>query len=180
MFSRVSMRFAVVLCLVSLLASLSGVAADKPVYVDGIDAAFPPFSYIDESGDPTGFDVEVIQWIAGEMGFDVEIVPVDWDAIIPTLKIGTIDMIASGMTITSERLKQVDFTDPYWSIGTWQMTKENRFPSSTFSRLSRPARPSAYSAGRPHRPGSRRTSSIKGWHSISSSTIASFSWWRTS
>ena len=42
MFPQVSMRFTVVLCLVSLLASLSGVAADKPVYVDGIDAAFPP------------------------------------------------------------------------------------------------------------------------------------------
>jgi len=116
MFSQVSTRLAVVFCLMSLVVSLSGVAVDKPVYVDGIDAGFPPFSYIDESGNPAGFDVEVVEWISGEMGFDVEIVPVDWDAIIPTLKIGTIDMIASGMTITSERLKQVDFTDSYWSI----------------------------------------------------------------
>jgi len=91
-------------------------AGDKPVYTDGIDAAFPPFSYIDKNGEPTGFDVEVIKWIAGEMNFDVKIVPVDWDAIIPTLKIGNIDLIASGMTITPEREKQVDFTDPYWKI----------------------------------------------------------------
>jgi len=90
--------------------------AQKPVYTDGIDAAFPPFSYIDKDGNPTGFDVEVIKWIAEEMGFDVKIVPVDWDAIIPTLKIGNIDLIASGMTINPERQQQVDFTDPYWKI----------------------------------------------------------------
>jgi polar amino acid transport system substrate-binding protein len=96
--------------------ALLSVAGEKPRYVDGIDAAFPPFSYIDEDGDAAGFDVEVVQWIAGEMGFEVKVVPVDWDAIIPTLKIGNIDMIASGMTITQKRLEQVDFTDPYWSI----------------------------------------------------------------
>jgi polar amino acid transport system substrate-binding protein len=90
--------------------------ADKPAYVDGIDAAFPPFSYIDKDGNPTGFDVEVVQWIAQEMDFDVTIVPIDWDAIIPTLKLGNIDLIASGMTITPERKEQVDFTEPYWQI----------------------------------------------------------------
>ncbi len=89
---------------------------EKPVYKDGIDAAFPPFSYIDKNGNPTGFDVEAIKWIANEMGFDVKIVPVAWDAIIPTLKVGNIDLIASGMTITPARAKQVDFTNPYWKI----------------------------------------------------------------
>ncbi len=89
---------------------------EKPVYKDGIDAAFPPFSYIDKNGNPSGFDVEVIQWIANKMGFEVKIVPVDWDAIIPTLKAGNIDLITSGMTITPEREKQVAFTEPYWKI----------------------------------------------------------------
>lgn len=116
MFVRVSVRFGVALCLLLTSFALLSVAGEKPRYVDGIDAAFPPFSYIDEDGDAAGFDVEVVQWIAGEMGFEVKVVPVDWDAIIPTLKIGNIDMIASGMTITQKRLEQVDFTDPYWSI----------------------------------------------------------------
>ena len=98
--------------------------AEKPVYKDGIDAAFPPFSYIDKNGNPTGFDVEVINWIGKEMGFDVKIVPVDWDAIIPTLKIGNIDLIASGMTINSEREKQVDFTNPYWKINLAVVVRE--------------------------------------------------------
>jgi len=106
----------VITCGLVMAAFAASFGAKKPVYTDGIDAAFPPFSYIDKDGNPTGFDVEVIKWIAGEMGFDVKIVPVDWDAIIPTLKIGNIDLIASGMTINPERQLQVDFTDPYWKI----------------------------------------------------------------
>ena len=85
-------------------------------YVDGIDAAFPPFSFIDENGKPSGFDVEVLQWIAAELGFDVKIVPVEWDAIIPTLLSEEIDLIASGMSITAARAEQVGFTDSYWSV----------------------------------------------------------------
>ncbi len=115
MFERFVMPL-IVLCMLLLSVTIPSIADDKPLYVDGIDAGFPPFSYIDENGNPDGFDVEVLKWIANEMGFEVEIVPVDWDAIIPTLKLGTIDMIASGMTITNDRLEQVDFTDPYWTI----------------------------------------------------------------
>jgi polar amino acid transport system substrate-binding protein len=100
------------------------VADERPLYVDGIDAEFPPFSYMDENGNPAGFDVEVVKWIANEMGFDVKIVPVDWDAIIPTLKAGNIDFIASGMTITEERLKQVNFTDPYYMINLAVIVRE--------------------------------------------------------
>jgi polar amino acid transport system substrate-binding protein len=115
MFERFVMPL-IVVCMLLLGIAIPSIADDKPLYVDGIDAGFPPFSYIDENGNPDGFDVEVLKWIANEMGFEVKIVPVDWDAIIPTLKLGTIDMIASGMTITNDRLQQVDFTDPYWTI----------------------------------------------------------------
>jgi polar amino acid transport system substrate-binding protein len=112
--------------LVAMLVIVGGAAsAEEAVYVDGIDAAFPPFSYIDESGNPAGFDVEVVQWIAEEMGFDVNIVPIDWDAIIPTLLTGEIDLIASGMTITAERSARVSFTDPYWSVDLAVVVQEN-------------------------------------------------------
>ncbi len=142
MFTRCLVR-SVISCLVLMSFVIPVVGGEKPVYVDGIDAAFPPFSYIDESGNPTGFDVEVVQWIADEMGFDVEIVPVDWDAIIPTLKAGNIDFIASGMTITQKRLEQVSFTIPYWKINlaviVKEMTNEQGEPVpefNTFSALS--------------------------------------------
>lgn len=96
----------------------------REVYVDGIDAAFPPFSFIDEDGRAAGFDVEVVQWIAAEMGVEVEVVPVDWDSIVPTLLSGNIDFIASGMTITQARLERVNFTDPYWQINLAVVVRE--------------------------------------------------------
>lgn len=99
-----------------VLLAAGGAAVAESVYVDGIDGAFPPFSFIDENGEAGGFDVEVIRWIADEMGFEVEIVPIDWDAIIPTLLTGNIDLIASGMTITAARQERVAFTVPYWMI----------------------------------------------------------------
>jgi len=103
-------------CMTIVVGLTFGAAAAGAMYVDGIDAAFPPFSFIDESGEAAGFDVDVISWIANEMGFEVEIVPIDWDAIIPTLMSGNIDLIASGMTITAARQERVAFTDPYWAI----------------------------------------------------------------
>jgi polar amino acid transport system substrate-binding protein len=115
--------------MVSLVAlSIMVSAIGTQVYVDGIDAAFPPFSFIDENGNPAGFDVEVVQWIAQEMGVEVEIVPVDWDAIIPTLLSGNIDFVASGMTITQVRLEQVNFTDPYWQINLAVVVRETCGP----------------------------------------------------
>jgi polar amino acid transport system substrate-binding protein len=111
------MKNRTMLCLIVGVGLCFGSAVSAETsYVDGIDAAFPPFSFIDERGEPGGFDVDVIRWIADEMGFEVEIVPIDWDAIIPTLTTGSIDLIASGMTITAARQERVAFTDPYWAI----------------------------------------------------------------
>ncbi|TAJ43418.1 ABC transporter substrate-binding protein [Methanofollis fontis] len=90
--------------------------AETPLYVVGIDGDYPPYTYIDENGDPTGFDVESIQWIADEMGFEVTIQPMAWDGIIPSLLQGKIDMVYSGMTITPERLEKVSFSTPYWVV----------------------------------------------------------------
>ena len=84
-------------------------------YVNGIDANRQPFAYIDEkSGRPAGFDVEALDWIAKNMGFEVKHVPIAWDAIIPTLLSKKLDMaLCSGMSITMERAQQVAFSNPY-------------------------------------------------------------------
>jgi len=89
---------------------------ETKTYVVGIDGDYPPYSYVDESGQFAGFDVESIQWIAEQEGFDVEIKAVAWDGIIPALLAGKIDMVYSGMTITPERAAQVTFSIPYWSV----------------------------------------------------------------
>lgn len=90
--------------------------AQEKVIINGIDANFPPFAYVDKNGNPDGFDVKSVEWIAKEMGFTVKSQPMDWDGIIPSLNAKKIDMIASGLSVTEERKKQVAYTMPYWII----------------------------------------------------------------
>jgi len=100
---------------VLVLAAGAAYAADK-VYINGIDANYPPFAYVDKTGKPSGFDVDALDWIAKKMGFQVKHVPVDWDGIIPNLLAKKIDLICSGMTITAERAEKVAFSKPYWEV----------------------------------------------------------------
>ena len=93
--------------------------------VNGIDANFPPFAFIDKTGNPSGFDVEAMNWIAKEIGVEVTHQPIEWDGIITSLLTKKIDIIASGMSITEERAKQVDFTIPYWVIKQVFVTKKS-------------------------------------------------------
>ena len=90
--------------------------SEKPLYIVGIDGDYKPFSYIEADGTAAGFDVESVQWIGEEMGFDVKIQPMAWDGIITSLVTKKIDMVYSGMTITPERQERVSFTKPYWIV----------------------------------------------------------------
>lgn len=88
----------------------------KDSYIVGIDDAYMPFSYIDNDGNPQGFDVDSMKWIANKKGIKVTFMAVDWDSIIPALNAGKIDMVYAGMSITPLRLEQVNFSDPYWTV----------------------------------------------------------------
>jgi polar amino acid transport system substrate-binding protein len=101
---------------VFLVLSVTFAVAQEKVYINGIDANFPPFAFVDKSGNPDGFDVKALDWIAKEMKFKVKHQPMDWDGIIPSLKAKKIDIVASGMSITDERKKEVNFTTAYWKI----------------------------------------------------------------
>ncbi len=111
------------LSICSLVFSGQAFAADK--LVNGIDANFPPFAYIDQTGQPSGFDVEAFNLIAKEIGFEVSHQPIEWDGIITSLLTKKIDIIASGMSITDERLQKVNFSIPYWVIKQVMVTKKD-------------------------------------------------------
>jgi polar amino acid transport system substrate-binding protein len=104
--------------LVISMALITGgpVLAEDKVYINGFDADYPPFSFVGKDGKPAGFDIEAVNWIAEKKGFKVKHQPTDWAAIVPSLTSGKIDMIASGMSITPERQKMVNFTNPYWTV----------------------------------------------------------------
>jgi polar amino acid transport system substrate-binding protein len=108
------------LCLVFavLMAGCVNTPAEdgKKTYVVGIDAEYPPFSYLGDNGEFVGFDVDSVKWIAEQKGFDVKIQGVAWDGIIPALQTEKIDMVYSGMSITPDREEKVNFTIPYWQV----------------------------------------------------------------
>ena len=77
------------------------------------NAAFPPFEYLADDGSVPGVDADIAQAVADKLGVELKIVDMDFDSIVNSLKAGKGDFAAAGMTITEERLKQVDFSDEY-------------------------------------------------------------------
>ena len=77
------------------------------------DTAFPPFENV-ESGTTVGFDVDLMSAIAKQLGMKAEFKTYKFDGIVAGVQAGTeFDMAASAMTITDERKKAIDFSDPY-------------------------------------------------------------------
>jgi polar amino acid transport system substrate-binding protein len=85
-------------------------------YINGIDNDYKPFAYVGPDGKPAGFDVDAMDWIAKEFGFQVTHQPMEWAGIVTSLKDGKIDLIASGMSITEKRKAEINFSEPYWII----------------------------------------------------------------
>ena len=117
-------RNTLVLLVSTLILVFANQAIGAEKLVNGIDANFPPFAYIDKTGEPAGFDVESLNWIGEEIGVEVTHQPIEWDGIITSLLTKKIDIIAAGMSITEERAKKVAFSIPYWIIKQVMVTKE--------------------------------------------------------
>lgn len=79
------------------------------------ELGFSPFEYIDDEGTTVGFDVDLSNAIAEKMGLTCEWLPNQaFDTLVPTIKQGgKADICIAGMTISDERLEEVDFSDPY-------------------------------------------------------------------
>ncbi|NLT94707.1 MAG: basic amino acid ABC transporter substrate-binding protein [Clostridia bacterium] len=92
-------------------------APQKVVYKVGTEPTFPPFEFTNEKNEIVGFDIDLIKAIAEDQGFEVEVQQLGFDGLILALQSGNIDIAASGMSITPERLQQVDFSDPYIDAG---------------------------------------------------------------
>jgi polar amino acid transport system substrate-binding protein len=81
----------------------------------GTDATYAPFESQDASGKIVGFDVDIGYAVCAELKLKCEFTNQDWDGIIPALNAGKIDAILSSMSITEERLKQIDFTNKVYN-----------------------------------------------------------------
>jgi polar amino acid transport system substrate-binding protein len=83
------------------------------VFKHGFDKDFPPYSYIGDDGETTGFDVELAQAVCELNGWGYEGVPINWDAKEAELESGSIDCIWSGFTKSPDREPKFAWSDPY-------------------------------------------------------------------
>ena len=111
-------------------------ASGRPVLRVAMECGYAPYNWtqttdangavqISGSGDYAyGYDVMMAKLIAEELGYDLEIVKLDWDSLVPAVLSGTVDCVIAGQSITSERLQMVDFTDPYYYASIICLVKE--------------------------------------------------------
>ena len=104
------------------LASLPAQARDLPEIQDDVfqvanSGAYPPFSYVDTAGNLVGFDVDIAEALADRMGVEENIQTSPWNGIVAALAGGRFDACICSMSVTEEREKAVDFTDPYYRSG---------------------------------------------------------------
>jgi len=113
--------------LVCLFAGCGKTAApaEAKTFIMGIDAEYPPFSYMDESGSYTGFDVEVCRAACEKLGYEMEIFPVNWDNKLIQLDAGECDCVWSGMTIL-DSMKEAGYvlSAPYYDNTQVLLVKE--------------------------------------------------------
>ena len=113
-------KMLIVLLLCSFIAGTFTACSDKKqsdgktTFTVGFDAEFPPYGYKDESGEYVGFDLDLAEAVIKQMGSKMEFKSMGFDALIPAVQSGQIDMIASGLSANPEREKQVAFSDVYF------------------------------------------------------------------
>lgn len=79
----------------------------------GLDDSYPPMGFRDPAtNEIIGFDIDMAKLIGEKLGVEVELVPSDWNAIVPSLQTEKFDVIVSGMNMWDERIKEVNFV-PY-------------------------------------------------------------------
>lgn len=99
----------VILFLMLILSSLSFAA--KKLYV-GTNAEFAPYEYL-ENGKMVGFDIELMDAIGEELGYEIVWSNMSFDGLLPALQMKKIDAVIAGMSQTPERQKAVTFSMPY-------------------------------------------------------------------
>ncbi|MGI6466593.1 MAG: transporter substrate-binding domain-containing protein [Sphaerochaetaceae bacterium] len=105
-----------VLILFSLTLVFAGGSKEKNEYVFGSDATWPPLEFVDENGDITGFEVELVYAISEHSGIPMKVRNVAWDGIFAGLANNAYDAVASGVTIMDERKETMDFTIPILEV----------------------------------------------------------------
>lgn len=104
-----SMSFSLLACSKKEIKSVM----DKDKIIVGLDDAFAPMGFKNESGEIVGFDVDLAKEVGQRLDKEVIFQPIDWSMKESELNSGNIDFIWNGYTITEERKEKVDFSEAY-------------------------------------------------------------------
>ncbi|MCL1798621.1 MAG: amino acid ABC transporter substrate-binding protein [Eggerthellaceae bacterium] len=89
-----------------------GTAAERSALIVGFDQDFPPYGYVGDDGEFTGFDLDLAKEVCDRLGWEVEYKPINWDTKDLEISSGAIDCIWNGFTIQG-REDDYTFTSPY-------------------------------------------------------------------
>ncbi len=112
-----------IMTLICVALAACGKSAPKPAasagnaqteYVVGTDAAYAPFSSMNEQKEAVGYEIDIINAVADHAGIKIKIVNTPFDGIFNALNQGDRDILISSITITDQRKQTVDFTQPYF------------------------------------------------------------------
>ena len=111
-----------------MAASFSVSAKDWKEIRVAIDPTYKPFTYKTPDGKPTGFDVKIAEALCAKIKAKCIFVEQQWDAMIPGLMARKYDTIISSMSITEDRLRQVDFSNKYYKTSSNVCMTTTLFP----------------------------------------------------
>jgi len=98
--------------------------AEEKTYTIGTDLTFAPFEFQDSKGEYVGIDVDLLQAIADDQDFKVDLKPLGFDSAIQAVQSKQVDGMIAGMSITDERKKSFDFSEPYFDSGLQMAVKK--------------------------------------------------------
>jgi cystine transport system substrate-binding protein len=128
MMRSVGLMGLLLLLLAALPASADSLAAIKQrgTLRIGCEGTYSPFCYQDEQGTLVGFDVDVARAVADKIGLKAQFLPSKWEGILAALDSGRFDVVANQVTISEERKKVYDFSEPYTYSGLQILVRKDR------------------------------------------------------
>ncbi|WP_240647608.1 ABC transporter permease subunit [Paenibacillus nanensis] len=111
-------------------------AADKGTIVMGTSPDYPPYENVDakNNGEIVGMDIDIAKSIAAELGYKLEIAPMDFNGLIAALQTNRVDFVMSAMSVTEERKQNVDFSSTYYVARNTIVSRESE-PINTIEEL---------------------------------------------
>lgn len=91
----------------------------------GTDVSFVPFAFPDENDVYTGFDMDLIAAMSEYLGFEYELQPMDFTAMLMSVQTEKLDVGIAGITMTDEREEVMDFSEPYYDAGIQILVRED-------------------------------------------------------